>query len=131
MINISPSITQAKFKTPIAGDTALLTLAQNTYYTLYNISGKGKLKKLSIFNNFYSKQLTVKITIDGVVSSLVGAAQDIVTRGLAASSSSDERSTVGMYILDLTFLNNAKIEVMQSLSASQSISNSALDYVLQ
>lgn len=120
-------------KKPRAADLYQASAAQNTYYTLLNLtSTSGKLHRITVSLLGWDNQyINIRTTIDGIANVMnTGLALATQARGFAHNIyGSDQFASYRSYdtFLDVTFNSSLKIEVMQSNSNATALAASA-DY---
>jgi hypothetical protein len=114
---------------------AQITANNTTWYTMGNISGSGKLKRLSAtaFSGTSNIAIHIRITVDGGTPTLIdpknlGMTGSTASRGFGHSNTYSSAAFLD-YILELSFTTSLLIEIMQDSGSSQSLGYS-LDYSL-
>lgn len=112
---------------------AVQSLSPSTYHTMLNVTGAGKLYRISmstpasVGNQFHN----IRITVDGVAVTLTAAAQNY-SRGFARNSNSSPDYGANNsfdYFSEISFYSSLKIDIMQNSTSTVTVHASA-DYSL-
>ncbi|RJX40049.1 hypothetical protein D3P09_11785 [Paenibacillus pinisoli] len=118
---------------PRTADLVQAGATSQTYYTLLDVTGAGILSRVVLASTTLNYNLTIRVTVDGVVSNLTpGGTMANSARGLQHTSGTGSYSA--MYSLDffteLVFFRSLKVEVMHSHTSTVNLHASA-DYALK